>query len=169
MGGRAAEEIIFNHFSTGASNDLQQATDWARRMVCKYGMSDKLGPVAWGDEGGDVFLGRDFVAHKDFSEKKSEEIDDEVASILRRMYVEAKQLLEDNRDTLNRIAEALLERETLETKGLDLLLRGEPLPPLESPSMEQEEASEDSAELDPAEKKKGFLGGKIPDPEPVPS
>jgi cell division protease FtsH len=169
MGGRAAEELVFGHLSTGAANDLEQTTGWARRMVCEYGMSDALGPVSYGQKDGDVFLGRDMVVSRNFSEKKCEEIDEEVASILRRMYGEAKQLLEDNRDTLNRIAEALLERETLETKGLDLLLRGEPLPPLESPSLEQEEASENPAEPDPAEQEKGFSGGKIPDPEPVPS
>jgi len=169
MGGRAAEELVFGHLSTGASNDLEQTTTWARRMVCEFGMSDALGPVSYGQKDGDVFLGRDMVVSRNFSEKKSEEIDEEVASILRRMYGEAKQLLKDNRDILNRIAEALLERETLETKGLDLLLRGEPLPALESPSADQEEASEDSAEPDPAEQKKGFPGGKIPDPEPVPS
>ena len=74
MGGRAAEELVFNHFSTGASNDLEQATNWARRMVCKYGMSEKLGPVSFGDEGGDVFLGRDFVARKDYSEQTARDI-----------------------------------------------------------------------------------------------
>ena len=130
MGGRAAEELIFDHFSTGASNDLEQATTWARRMVCEYGMSDQLGPVAYGEKTGDVFLGRDMVTRRDFSEKKSEQIDDEVARVLIEMYAEAKKLLEDHRDLLDRVARSLLERETLEGKELELLRKGETLPPL---------------------------------------
>ncbi|HET6303140.1 MAG TPA: ATP-dependent zinc metalloprotease FtsH, partial [Myxococcota bacterium] len=82
MGGRAAEEIVFGHLSTGASDDLRKATDLARQMVCKYGMSEKLGPVSYGDEGQDVFLGRDFVMRKDYSEDKAREIDTEVERLL---------------------------------------------------------------------------------------
>jgi len=164
MGGRAAEELIFDHLSTGASNDLQQATDWARRMVCKYGMSDRLGPVSFGDEGGDVFLGRDFVQHKDYSEKKAQEIDEEVTSILGTQYSEARRLLEEKRETLDRIAEALLERETLERSDLELLVRGEPLPPLPAPEVAGPEGRAPSKEPEP---RKDFPGGKIPDPTPA--
>ena len=125
--------IVFDHFSTGASNDLEQATEWARRMICKYGMSESLGPVSYGDEGGDVFLGRDFVSRKDYSEHKARQIDEEVERIMHSEYDHAKQLLLDNRAVLDRIATALLERETLENKDLELLLKGEALPPLPSP------------------------------------
>jgi cell division protease FtsH len=169
MGGRAAEELIFDHLSTGAANDLEQSTGWARRMVCEYGMSDALGPVAYGQKEGDVFLGRDMIVGRNVSEKKSEEIDNEVARILSGAYQEARQLLLDHRNTLDRIAESLLERETLETKDLDLLLKGEPLPPVEPAAAEQGEAPEDSAESSRQERKKGFPGGKVPDPEPMPS
>jgi cell division protease FtsH len=168
MGGRAAEEVTFEHFSTGAANDLQQATEWARRMVCKYGMSERLGPVSFDDEGGDVFLGRDFVMHKNYSEQKAREIDEEISRILAEQYVEAKQLLLDNRVVLDRIAEALLERETLEATDLKLLVKGQPLPPLPIPGAgagakarpRPPSASQPTEEVP---------GGKIPDPDPTPA
>jgi len=163
MGGRAAEELVFGHLSTGASNDLEQATNWARKMICKYGMSDKIGPVSYGDDGNDVFLGRDFMHRKDYSDEKAREIDNEVEETLNRMYGEAKQLLSDNREILDRIAEALLERETLDNGELDLLLRGEPLPPLPPPV----EATIDDPLSEP-QRRKEFPGGNIPDPEPMP-
>jgi cell division protease FtsH len=162
MGGRAAEELVFQHFSTGASNDLEQATAWARRMICEYGMSEKLGPVSYGEKSGDVFLGRDMITRRDFSEKKSEEIDDEVYQMLVGKYAEARKLILDNRDKLDRIAQALLERETLEGKDLALILKGEALPPL--PILTGEGASVESV---PKQPRKG-LGG-MPDPEPIPS
>jgi cell division protease FtsH len=172
MGGRAAENIVFRHFSTGASNDLQQATSWARRMVTEYGMSPGLGPVSYGDGGSDVFLGRDLVSRKDYSEQKAREIDEAVTEILTEKYDEARKLLVDNRDLLNRVAEALLERETLETAQLAMLLRGEELPvrpPIEessaaaTPPDSRGERDEDSGRAG------GQTGGNIPDPEPMPS
>ena len=169
MGGRAAEKLIFGHLSTGASNDLEQATEWAHRMVCQYGMSDALGPVSYGDGGGDVFLGRDMMARKDYSEKKAEEIDNEIARILSVSYDEASQLLLDNRDALDRIAEALLERETLETAELDHLLKNEPLPPMAPPISKSDESEESPVEPNKPERKTDFTGGKMPDPEPMPS
>jgi len=171
MGGRAAEELVFGHFSTGASNDLQQATRWARRMVTEYGMSDRLGPVSYADGDADVFLGRDFMARRDFSEKKSEEIDDEVAENLGERYQEALNMLRDARHQLDSIAEALLERETLEREDLDLLIRGEALPPMPDPETEagSADASNERAEAKkPARKEPGFGGGNLPDPEPFP-
>ncbi len=161
MGGRAAEELVFDHFSTGASNDLEQATNWARRMICEYGMSEKLGPVSYGEKSGDVFLGRDVMTRRDFSEKKSQEIDDEVHELLVGKYEEARQLLIDNRDKLDAIAEALLERETLEGKDLEILMRGDTLPPL--PALSGDEADAKPKEKEP----KPGLGG-VPDPEPMP-
>jgi cell division protease FtsH len=167
MGGRAAEELIFDHFSTGAANDLEQATTWARRMVCEYGMSDELGPVAYGEKAGDVFLGRDMVTRRDFSEKKSEQIDDEVARVLTEKYAEARKLLEDNREMLDRVARALLERETLEGKDLELLRKGEPLPPL---PLSGTGASGDGTDATESSRRKPREGlGGIPDPEPMPS
>jgi cell division protease FtsH len=162
---------VFGHLSTGAANDLQQATSCARRMICEYGMSEKLGPVSYTNpEGGDVFLGRDFVARKDYSEAKSREIDGEIEHILHEKYAEAKSQLEEHRDTLDAIAEALLERETLETRDLDLLVKGDPLPPLPSPV--EAEGREDSSETPPASSEETgdeFPPGELPDPEPMPS
>ena len=166
MGGRAAEELVFSHLSTGAANDLQQATRLARQMVCRYGMSDKLGPVSFDDDDHDVFLGRDFVSQKGYSEKKAEEIDEEVSLILGSLYDEAKRLLVENRDKLDRIADALLERETLDTSDLDILIRGGELPALVPPDRGAPETAEDSGEPDEPPLA-DFPGKKLP--EPVPS
>jgi len=167
MGGRAAEELVFGHLSTGASNDLQQATRLARQMVCKYGMSDRLGPVSYGDDDHDVFLGRDFMTRKDFSEKKSEQIDEEVSETLNSLYVEAKQLLVANRATLDSIAESLLERETLDTADLRLLIAGQALPALVL-STTDEPASPEPRREAKTEAAPKFSGKKLPDPEPIP-
>ena len=167
MGGRAAEELIFGHFSTGASNDLEQATASARRMICQYGMSDALGPVTYGENSTDVFLGRDIMSQKNYSDKKAEEIDAEVTSILREKYDEALKLLADNRDILDRIAHALLERETLGTGDLDLLLRNLELPPLEE--VIQDKSAKGADKKSESEPSGGFSGGNVPDPEPMPS
>ncbi len=166
MGGRAAEEVVFNHFSTGAANDLQQATGMARDMICRYGMSDKIGPVSFDDGGGaDVFLGRDFAAKQNYSEQTAQEIDSEVKLLLQGLYDAAKALLIENRSTLDSIAEGLLERETLEGKDIALLIAGEPLPPMPVPPVEEPvvaqapTADDEDAELNE---------GDLPDPEPVP-
>ena len=167
MGGRAAEEIVFGHFSTGASNDLQQATNWARRMITEYGMSEALGPVSYADGGGDVFLGRDFVSRKEYSESKAQEIDEEVTSILSAKYAEAREILTVHRDKLNAIAENLLERETLETGDLQTLIQGDPLPTLRPTTGD---SSEPPSPEGPTEKRtpNDVAGGDLPDPEPFP-
>ena len=113
MGGRAAEEICLGHITTGAGNDLQRATDLARKMVCEWGMSEKLGPLTFGKREEQIFLGKELTRHKDYSEKTAEEIDDEIRTIVADRYDCAKQLLLDNKPILIKLAEALLERETL--------------------------------------------------------
>jgi cell division protease FtsH len=165
MGGRAAEELVFGHFSTGASNDLQQATKLAHEMVCSFGMSDRIGPVSYSDDSADVFLGRDFVSRKNYSEQKAQEIDEEVARLLRDCYDDARRMLGEGRPVLDRIAEALLERETLEGSDLKLLIAGEPLPALPPPAAPVT-PSEPAPRRRPAAAK-GFGGDKLPDPEPV--
>ncbi|MDG2335818.1 MAG: ATP-dependent zinc metalloprotease FtsH [Myxococcota bacterium] len=162
MGGRAAEELIFGHLSTGASNDLEQATNWARRMVTEFGMNSKLGPVSYADSSGDVFLGRDMMARKDYSEEMAKQIDEEVSSTLSRMYTEAREILTTHRDKLEAIAEALLERETLETSDLTQLINGHDLPEMATPSAE----SEDEPPVEPSSDVKDE---DLPDPEPLPS
>jgi cell division protease FtsH len=167
MGGRAAEKMIFDHLSTGAANDLRQATQLAREMVCKYGMSDVIGPVSYDDEGAEVFLGRDFATHKNFSEKTSQEIDTVVATMLNELYEAARQLLLENRDSLDQIAEALLERATVEGSDLELIIAGKPLPPLPLPVEPAAEEATPSQTPKHSEDVRG--GGKLPDPEPIPS
>ena len=124
MGGRAAEEIALGHLTTGAGNDLQRATDLARKMVCEWGMSDKLGPLTFGKREEQIFLGKEFSRHKDYSEKTAEEIDEEVKSIVRERYGYAKQLLLDNKTILLTIAHALLERETLDAVEIEAIIQG---------------------------------------------
>jgi cell division protease FtsH len=163
MGGRAAEKLVLNYVSTGASNDLKQATEMARNMVCLYGMSDRIGPISLGDGDHDVFLGRDLMQRKEYSERTAQQIDEEVSSLLSGLYDEALQLLTDNRATLDRITEALLERETLDTAELDLLVKGTALPPM--PLIVDTPVKEPASDIEGEDR---FPGGKVPDPEPVP-
>jgi cell division protease FtsH len=131
MGGRVAEELVLHDMTTGAGNDLERATDLARRMVCDWGMSEKLGPLTFGKKEEMIFLGREIAQHRDFSEETAIKIDEEVTSIVIENYTRVKQLLTDNVSTLHRIAESLLERESLDTDDIDKIVKGEPLEPLE--------------------------------------
>jgi cell division protease FtsH len=167
MGGRAAEKLVLDYISTGASNDLKQATEMARNMVCLYGMNERIGPVSFGDGDHDVFLGRDFMSRSSYSAHTARLIDEEVTKMLTDLYDEAYKILSDNRATLDRITEALLERETLDRSELDLLLQGKPLPPLPLPVVDDEPAASADSDAD-AEKPAGFSGDSIPDPEPLP-
>jgi cell division protease FtsH len=167
MGGRAAEELVFGHLSTGAANDLLQSTRMAREMICRFGMSEAIGPVSFDDDSGDVFLGRDFVTRKNYSEKTAEQIDGEVKRLLSELYEAAKALLAENRPLLDRIAEALLERETLETSDLKRLLEGQVLPPLPPPPAVHAGPSE-ARPVRVAGESPARSGGKLPDPEPIP-
>jgi cell division protease FtsH len=130
FGGRVAEELVLNQLTTGASNDIQRATKMARNMVCQWGMSDKFGPLNFGDGGQQVFLGRDFMQHKDYSDDTARLIDAEVRRFVDDGHQRARKLLSDNMDDLHKIAEALLERETISGDEIDMILKGEPLPPL---------------------------------------
>ncbi|MEE8475063.1 MAG: AAA family ATPase, partial [Myxococcota bacterium] len=164
LGGRAAEDVVFGHLSTGAANDIKQATESARKMVCSYGMSEKIGPVSLDDEDHDVFLGRDFVSRKEYSEATASQIDEEVSRILRELYQEAKQMLTDERELLDRISDALLERETLDNKELQMLKAGKSLPPMAPPIVTEPQ----SPPTQTPEVAKSFPGDNLPDPEPVP-
>jgi len=127
MGGRCAEEIFLHHMTTGAGNDIEQATDLARKMVCEWGMSG-LGPLTFGKKEEQIFLGREIAQHRDFSEETAIHIDQEVKRIVEEGYVKAKTILSENRDILVRIAEALLEREVLDAQEVKMLIHGDPLP-----------------------------------------
>ena len=168
MGGRAAEELVFGLVSTGASNDLQQSTKLARDMVCNYGMSEELGPVHLGGESETVFLGRELTQGRNYGPEVARSIDQEVSRLLTESYERALGLLEEHREILDHIAEALLERETLNESDLATLREGGELPPLTSP----EAASSSDGPLDASKQPKGASPGtafgddSIPDPLP---
>jgi cell division protease FtsH len=124
LGGRVAEEIIFGEeeVTTGASNDLQQVTRVARQMITRYGMSDRLGPVALGRQQGNVFLGRDIMSERDFSEETASTIDAEVRILVDAAYKRAKQVLVENRHVLNQLADVLIDKETVDADELQELL-----------------------------------------------
>jgi cell division protease FtsH len=124
MGGRLAEEIMFSEMSSGAANDIERATETARAMVCRWGMSEKLGPLAFGKSEGEVFLGRDFNATKDYSEDTARQIDAEVRGIVIGCYENGKRLLTEHKEALQRIADALVEYETLDAEDVNILLQG---------------------------------------------
>lgn len=122
MGGRVAEELAFNQRTTGASNDIKRATQLARRMVCEWGMSEEMGPVSFGRQEEQVFLGRDIAQHRDFSEQTAIFIDKEVRRIVDENYLRARQMLSDRFTLLEKIAEGLLERETLDLRDIDRII-----------------------------------------------
>ncbi|MGD1152519.1 MAG: ATP-dependent zinc metalloprotease FtsH [Syntrophales bacterium] len=123
LGGRAAEELILNEFTTGSGNDIERATNLARKMVCEWGMSDEMGPLSYGKKEEQIFLGREFAVHKDYSEDTAQKIDKEVTRLVSDSYEKAKKLLSDHIDILNRIASGLLEKEVLNTAELDEIIR----------------------------------------------
>jgi cell division protease FtsH len=122
MGGRAAEEIIFNTQTTGPENDIEEASDLARKMVCEYGMSKELGPLSFGKKEAQIFLGREFTRHRDYSEMTAQRIDEEVRDIVIGAYKKAAHLIKNNLDTLHKLANALLEQETLHSGEIDELM-----------------------------------------------
>ena len=122
LGGRAAEELILKDFTTGAGNDIERATNLARKMVCEWGMSDEMGPLSYGKKEEQIFLGREFATHKDYSEDTAKMIDKEVSRIVMAGYESAMKLLSDHLDLLNRIAMELLEKEVLNGPELDALI-----------------------------------------------
>jgi cell division protease FtsH len=127
LGGRAAEEIILHDFTTGAGNDIERATNLARKMVCEWGMSEKMGPLSYGKKEEQIFLGREFATHKDYSEDTAKNIDAEVVFIVTQNYEKAKKILSDHIEILHKIAEELLEKEVLNGAEVDILI-GSALP-----------------------------------------
>ena len=127
LGGRAAEELVLHEFTTGAGNDIERATGLARKMVCEWGMSEKMGPLSYGKKEEQIFLGREFATHKDYSEDTAKNIDAEIMSLVMRNYERAKKLLSDHIDILHKIANELLEKEVLNGEEIDALI-GDALP-----------------------------------------
>lgn len=123
LGGRAAEEVALGHMTTGAGSDLEKATDLARKMVTEWGMSEKLGPLTFGKKEEHIFLGKEIARHKDYSEKTAQEIDAEIKRIVTERYEYSKRLLIENRMLLEKVAETLLEKETLEGAEIDAIIQ----------------------------------------------
>ncbi len=158
MGGRVAEKMVFNHYTTGAGNDLERATALARKMVCEWGMSEELGPLTFGKKEEEIFLGREIARHRDYSEQTAQKIDDEVTRIIREAEGKARKLLDENFDTLKAVAEALLEFEMLDGEEIDSLMKGEKLdrPPVKKPSP----GTDDEEETEETDKSK-ITGSKV--------
>jgi cell division protease FtsH len=138
MGGRIAEEIFLSNITTGASNDIERATELARAMVCEYGMSE-LGPLTFGKKEEQIFLGREIAQHRDFSEDTAIKIDQEVKQIISGQYARAKQIIEENRDTMVRLSETLLERESLDGVQIRRIVAGLPLDDDRPPTSDDDE------------------------------
>lgn len=130
FGGRAAEELVFSDYNTGASSDIERATEIARKMVTEWGMSDELGPVHYSSKDEHVFLGRDLGKPREHSESTQVRIDQEVKRIIDNQYAVARKIISENIDTLHRMAKAVLERETLDSAEISAILKGEELPPV---------------------------------------
>jgi cell division protease FtsH len=164
MGGRIAEELTFGDKTTGAGNDIEVATALARSMVCEWGMSEKMGPLALGKKEGEVFLGREMTAVQGYSEQTSRDIDAEVRRIVTDQYERARKILLENQPVLNKIAESLLEYETIDSADIDVIMGGGTItrpPPIKSNVLQVQPATEKV-------KKPGLLDaiGGLPKPEP---
>jgi len=156
FGGRIAEEIIFgaDQVTTGASNDIERATDIARNMVTKWGLSEKLGPLAYGEDDGEVFLGHSVTQHKAMSDRTAQEIDSEIRNLIDESYSEAEGLLKDNEDKLHTMADALLKYETIDSDQIDAIMAGkEPGPPRDWTDSETPPKASSGGDSEPAPKK----------------
>jgi len=125
MGGRAAEEIVLHIQTTGSREDIEQSTGLARKMVCEWGMSEKMGPLAFGQKEEQIFLGREFARHKDYSERTAQDIDEEIKQIVENSYDSARKIVEENIDLLHNLANSLLEKEALDGDQIDKIIKGE--------------------------------------------
>jgi len=132
MGGREAEKLVFKETTTGAGNDIERATELARKMVCEWGMSDLMGPLSFGKKEEEIFLGREIAQHRDYSERTAQAIDEEVKRIVLEATERAANIVKQNEDKLHAIAQALLEREMVDGDEIDAILNGELLPPIET-------------------------------------
>ena len=173
LGGRVAEQLILEDISTGASNDLQQATNIARQMITKYGFSERLGPVVYGTSQEETFLGRDFTQGKGYSESTAAEIDGEMRDIIDEAYETCRRTLTEHIDQLHALAQALMEREKLNEKEFNTVMAGGKLPPRDGDEPVQEpaapaapvETAEPAESAEPAEQaEQAVLGEEMPDP-----
>jgi cell division protease FtsH len=144
FGGRIAEEIFMKQMTTGASNDFQRATDLARRMVTQWGMSDTLGPMVYGEEEGEIFLGRQVTTHRNVSEATMQKVDAEIRRIIDQQYALARRLLEENSDKVEIMTSALLEWETIDADQVNDIMEGRPPRPPKPTSAPAPRSSDDS-------------------------
>ncbi|MGE5114522.1 MAG: ATP-dependent zinc metalloprotease FtsH [Acidobacteriaceae bacterium] len=163
MGGRLAEEMFLNQMSTGAGNDIERASDLARKMVCEWGMS-QLGPLTFGKKEEQIFLGREIAQHRDFSEETAIKIDEEVLRFVNEAYVRSKNILETHRDALERVAQALLEREVLDAAEIQLLIQGKPLPERATPSSNDDHGNVQHVLKPEPGRQPGLAPGERPSP-----
>ena len=160
FGGRIAERLIFGEeaVTTGASNDIQRATEIARNMVTKWGLSDKLGPLTYSDEDGEVFLGHSVTKHKGISDETTHIIDEEIRHVIDRNYERAEKILNDNMDKLHTMAQALIKYETLESEQINDIMEGrQPRPPADWDDDDQSSASGKTHEIDEGKTEDGKL------------
>ena len=175
FGGRAAEELVFKDITTGAGNDIERATDIARRMVCEWGMSEKLGPLAYEKREGPVFLGMSNGSTRDYSESKAEQIDSEVFTFVDTGYKAAKKIVTENMDILHRLAQALLDHETIDGNEVDMLVKGGSLEDIRrdrsvrESDMAKEQAQAEPAAQKPAEDELKKASGSDPIGSPAPA
>jgi cell division protease FtsH len=172
MGGRVAEELKLNRLTTGAGNDFERATEMARKMVCEWGMSDKMGPLTFGKQEEQIFLGREIAQHRDYSEATAVEIDHEVKRIVLEGYNKARRLMEEHDEALGRLAEALLEREVLGLEEIAALVEGRVLPAKASASADEKSDQEVSADEETLGETKPDAGkgpGVLPEPGKQPA
>ena len=170
MGGRCAEEICLGEMTTGAGNDIERATEMARKMVCEWGMSDKMGPLTYGAKEEQVFLGKDMSSQKNFSDQTAKLIDQEVKTLVMDGYTRATDLLTKNRDVLEKMAQALLERETLDGQDIKDIIAGKDISDDEDSGTTQDIKPDklpvDKNKLE-SETEEGLMGGGLPDPTPA--
>jgi len=163
LGGRCAEELILGEMTTGAGNDLERATDLARKMVCTWGMSKALGPLTFGKKEEQIFLGREIAQHQDYSEETARLIDSEVKKLITDSYTRAMGVLRENRDKLEAIADALLEREVLDAEEINILIAGKKLPALQKKSSGSEKAAKKEKKSS-GRKRKAAVAGSSENP-----
>ncbi len=166
LGGRVAEELVLNRMGSGAQQDIQMASKLVRKMVMHWGMSPRLGPIAFGDREEQVFLGRDIVQSTEYSDDTARLIDEEVKRIIDEAYDRAKVILEERIDILHRIANALLERETLDSREIAIILEGGVLPPVVAPAATPAKREEPAADLRSPEADRKKIPGIPPVIEP---
>ncbi|UCH83517.1 MAG: AAA family ATPase, partial [Candidatus Latescibacterota bacterium] len=167
LGGRVAEQLVLNRMGNGARADIAGLSKLVRKMITQWGMSEKLGPISFGEREEQIFLGREIHQRQDYSEQTAQEIDEEVQRIVSECYDRAKQILEEDMDALHAVASALLDRETLNREEMDLLLEGKELPPLKRKAAGDEEKADTVADKEPdTETRPDFPGKPQPFPRP---